>query len=105
MAVLYVDTSNSEKVSIVLEIDGKKFTASQESKILKAQALLPLIEKTLKENNFSVSDISEIRVNPGPGSFTGLRVGVSVANALGWTLGIPINGQDVTRKPVEPVYR
>lgn len=104
MAVLYIDTSNSEEISIELENAGKKFKETASSKVLKSQALLPLIEKTLKENNFSVSDISEIRVNPGPGSFTGLRVGVSVANVLGWTLGIPVNGYDVTQQPAEPKY-
>ena len=36
-----------------------------------------------------------IEVETGPGSFTGLRVGVSVANALGYSLGIPVNGKKI----------
>ena len=47
-----------------------------------------------------IKDISEIEVNTGPGSFTGLRVGVSIANALGWALGIPVNGKDLKKGEV-----
>lgn len=39
-----------------------------------------------------LSDITEIQVKTGPGSFTGLRVGVSVAKTLGKLLHIPVNG-------------
>ncbi len=88
----------------MLEIDGKKVSFEQKNEFLKSQALLPLIEKALKKQKLSVADIGAIRINPGPGSFTGLRVGVAVANALGWTLGIPVNGRKVEKKPVEPVY-
>ena len=38
-------------------------------------------------------DLDGIEVETGPGSFTGLRVGVSVANALGFELDIPVNGK------------
>jgi tRNA threonylcarbamoyladenosine biosynthesis protein TsaB len=47
----------------------------------------------LRKNNFEVKDIKEIEVNTGPGSFTGLRVGISVANTLGFVLKIPVNGK------------
>ena len=38
-------------------------------------------------------DITEIEVHTGPGSFTGLRVGIAVATTLGKLLNIPVNGQ------------
>ena len=37
--------------------------------------------------------VDEIEVDRGPGSYTGIRVGVSVANALGFALNIPVNGK------------
>ena len=40
-------------------------------------------------------DLKEVEVEIGPGSFTGLRVGVSVANALGYSLNIPVNGKKI----------
>jgi tRNA threonylcarbamoyladenosine biosynthesis protein TsaB len=90
---LYIDTTNSEMISISL--DGEKFTA--ESKNKKAQMLLPFILEILQIKKRSLKDINRIELNTGPGSFTGLRVGVSVANALGWSLGIPVNGKRVRK--------
>ena len=46
-------------------------------------------------------DIDELEVNPGPGSFTGTRVGVAIANMLSYALDIKVNG---SMTPVEPIY-
>lgn len=90
---LYIDTKDSGE--IVIKIDGKKVVSR--AKDQKSQKLLSLIDKTLKENGSSIDKITEVEVNTGPGSFTGLRVGASVANALGFSLGIPVNGRDILR--------
>ncbi len=50
------------------------------------------IEKLLKENNLEFKDISGIVFFAGPGSFTGLRIGASVANTLAYSLEVPIVG-------------
>jgi tRNA threonylcarbamoyladenosine biosynthesis protein TsaB len=98
---LFIDTSSSEK--IIIGIDGNKFETDAREK--KAQALLPFIAEKLGNSGISIKDISEIEINPGPGSFTGLRVGVSVANTLGWSLGIPVNGKLASKSEfVELVY-
>ncbi len=49
-----------------------------------AENLLPSLEEMLQNNNYSFSDISEIIVVKGPGTFTGLRVGVTTANTLAY---------------------
>ena len=64
---------------------------------------MPVIVSLLKEYTLSFQDINAIEVNPGPGSFTGVRVGVSVANALSYALDIPVNGKK-DMSFVEPVY-
>ena len=87
---LFIDTSNSER--IVVGFDDKRFEISAREG--KAQKLLSFIDELMKEEDKTFKNISEIKVNAGPGSFTGLRVGVSVANALGWALGISVNGKD-----------
>ena len=102
-AILYIDASNNQKTSVTLEINGQKKALRQKTKNWASQVLLPLIDRLLKENNLSFSQLTEIRVNVGPGSFTGLRVGAAIANALGWLLEIPVNGQ--RNKFVEPQYR
>lgn len=94
---LYIDTSNSEK--IIVGLDEKK--VERESKVEKSQMLLSIIEDELNKKGKTLKDILEIEVVLGSGSFTGLRVGTSVANSLAWALKIPINGK---RQLVEPVY-
>ncbi|MGB6881722.1 MAG: tRNA (adenosine(37)-N6)-threonylcarbamoyltransferase complex dimerization subunit type 1 TsaB [Microgenomates group bacterium] len=93
---LYIDTSSSEKV--IVGIDDEKFET--EARKEKSQKLLPFIDELLKKKRKKLEDITEIEVNTGPGSFTGLRVGVSVANALGWALGVPVNGKDLRKGEV-----
>lgn len=61
--------------------------------------LVPLIEEALHENKLTFTDISEISVHTGPGSFTGLRVGIAVANTLGLLLGVPVNGKKAIATP------
>jgi len=96
--VLYFDTTDREKIIIGLNNKRWEFT----SKNQKPQDLVSLIEETLKKEKISLNDIKEIEVNLGPGSFTGLKIGVAVANALGFALDIPVNGG---RKLVLPKYK
>ena len=90
---LFIDTSSSEK--IVIGLDDERFET--EARKDKSQKLLPFIDELLKKKKKTVKDITEIEINTGPGSFTGLRVGVSIANTLGWVLGIPVNGKDLRK--------
>lgn len=94
MRLLIIDTSNKDKVEVTLETEDGEFK-KELNQTLGSQALLGLITKVLREKNFRLEDLEEIKVNKGPGSFTGLRVGVSVANALGYSLKIPVNGRDL----------
>jgi len=63
------------------------------------------VYEKLKEIDKTVEDVSEIEVNTGPGSFTGLRVGLTVANTIGWDRNILVNGQNIKNEgPVVPTY-
>ncbi len=90
---LFIDTSSAEE--IIVGFDDKRFKT--EARQDKSQKLLPFIDEMLKKEGKKVKDISEIEINTGPGSFTGLRIGVSVANTLGWVLGVPVNGKDLRK--------
>jgi tRNA threonylcarbamoyladenosine biosynthesis protein TsaB len=48
------------------------------------------IKDILSSNNYDFNDIQGVIVFQGPGSFTGLRIGISVANALAYSLNVPI---------------
>jgi tRNA threonylcarbamoyladenosine biosynthesis protein TsaB len=52
--------------------------------------LLPMIRELLEEASLSPSDIDAIAVSAGPGSFTGIRIGIATVRALAQTLGIPV---------------
>ena len=100
---LKIDTTKKEEVfvSLINPKTGKKHTASQKQK-LGSQVLLPMIVNLLKKNKLKFKDLSAIEVNVGPGSFTGTRVGVTVANALGFALNLPVNGKK--GKIALPIY-
>lgn len=99
--ILFIDTSDQDTAKVSFEIEGKQYEKASQSRVMKAQMVLPLIEALLWEQTLKLSDMSEIRVQAGPGSFTGVRVGVAVANMLGALLGIPVNGKKI---PIAPQY-
>ena len=103
MGKLYIDSSNNLEIIIKLEIEGKTFIRKHVGQQRSSQMVLPLIDEILKEHGIKVQEITKIFVNPGPGSFTGLRVGVAIANTLGFLLGISVNDKPVGQM-VEPVY-
>ncbi|MBI4058873.1 tRNA (adenosine(37)-N6)-threonylcarbamoyltransferase complex dimerization subunit type 1 TsaB [Candidatus Microgenomates bacterium] len=98
---LFIDTSHTEEIVVGLDNDRVRTDSRQE----KAQKLLSVIEDLLKSHGFTFGDLKEVEVVSGPGSFTGLRVGIAVANALGWALNIPVNGQNVREQPVAAKYQ
>jgi tRNA threonylcarbamoyladenosine biosynthesis protein TsaB len=99
--ILTIDTAtNSPLVSL-----GKTKIALSPGKNSQKDGLLAAILLLIKKNGLELTDIEEIKINPGPGSFTGLRVGFSVANTLGWYLGIPVNGKMVADSQISlPKY-
>lgn len=99
--ILGIDTSDNRKTTVWIS-SGKKVLAKRlEENTWSSQIVLPLIDRILKEKEITWQEVSEISVHQGPGSYTGLRVGVAIANVLGWIWGIPVNGK---RKPVLPRY-
>lgn len=107
---IYIDTRDNTKT--IVGLDGKKL--EKPTGVDKSQQVLSLIEQILKKHlprrkagKKTLKNITEIKVETGTGlpagrqgSFTGLKVGVAVANALSWALGIKVNGKD----RVEPKY-
>jgi len=95
MNVLLIDTTNNKEVTIGLKIDDKQVEKKQPLDARRAQVALPMIEELLKKHDLHVKNIDAVEVNSGPGSFTGIRVGLSIANALSFLLQIPVNGKKV----------
>lgn len=74
--------------------DGEREIACQETELAREMSarILPEIKNSLDSNNLSWRDLSGIGVFAGPGSFTGLRIGIVVVNTLADALQIPIVG-------------
>ncbi len=88
--ILNIETS-TEVCSVVLSKDGKTVVEKESSSGLKHSELLTVfIEDILKHNHFDKSDLDAVAVSKGPGSYTGLRIGVSAAKGLCYGLDIPL---------------
>lgn len=96
---LSIDTSDRQK--IILKVDQKEYEDT--AKIGSSQRLLVFIKDVLQSEMVNLADLKEIKVNSGLGSFTGLRIGVSVAQVLGWLLGIKVNGKDLSKGEIIPI--
>lgn len=91
--ILALDTSTPECRMTLLEKGSIVSTKNWLAERRLALDLLARIETFLKENTISFQDLSGLIVFRGPGSFTGLRIGVTVANTLADSLTIPIVGE------------
>ena len=91
MNVLTIDTSERHLIKVSIDREDKHFEKEHEQEF-GSQVLINLIQDVLKDAELELSDLDEIKVAKGPGSYTGLRVGAAVANALGYSLEIPVNG-------------
>lgn len=98
---LYINTTSNKQTTVRLD----ELELVKESGIWKSQIVLPMIDELLKSKKAKVTNISEIEVATGPGSFTGIRVGISVAQALAYALNIPVNGKKSRNlEPLETSY-
>jgi len=88
--ILVLDTT--ERIKNKIGLFEKQFRLFEYETSDQAKELLRNIEESLKKKNSGLEKITKILVNLGPGSFTGVRVGVAVANTLAWSLNIPVYG-------------
>lgn len=103
MNILKIDTSNNLVTRVELELDKKVYKLEEKRGKPGDQNVLELVDKLIKKQGITLKDINSIEVNSGPGSFTGLRVGTSIANALSFALGIPVNEKPLG-EIAEPTY-
>ncbi|MDM5297058.1 tRNA (adenosine(37)-N6)-threonylcarbamoyltransferase complex dimerization subunit type 1 TsaB [Bacillus pumilus] len=90
MTILAIDTSN-HTLGIALVRDdtviGESITYLKKNHSVRA---MPTVEALMKECGVAPSELSKIVVAKGPGSYTGVRIGVTIAKTLAWTLSLPI---------------
>ncbi len=90
MMVLAIRTDQPEAELYVYEGKKKINALKWQAHLKLAETLNGKIEEILNKSSISYKDLHGLAVFKGPGSFTGLRIGVSVANALAYSQAIPI---------------
>lgn len=88
--ILHIDTS-SEKAHVSIAADGKIIAAAvNDLPQDHASFLHPAIERIVKESNIVLKDLSAVAVVNGPGSYTGLRIGMAAAKGICYALNKPL---------------
>jgi tRNA threonylcarbamoyladenosine biosynthesis protein TsaB len=105
MLILAIDTALDACAACVLDTDAERLIA-QESQPMKrghAEALMPLIARVMKQSGIGFAALDRIAVTTGPGSFTGLRVGLSAARGIGLAANKPVVGLTTLTAYAAPV--
>ncbi len=87
--IIYIETSTA-LCSTALSVDGRIVSERRDSERRHASLTAPFVKEMLDEQGLSVKDCDAVCVGMGPGSYTGLRVGVSTAKGLCFGAGIPM---------------
>lgn len=94
MRVLAFDTCFNACSAAVLETDGGAVVAArwEAMRVGHAERLLPMVEEVLVAARCDLADLDAIAVTAGPGTFTGIRVGIAAARGLALASGKPVVG-------------
>lgn len=92
MKVLAIDTSNKTMSVALADESGIIGEITSNANQNHSVQLMPAIEKIMQDHGWIPSDLTKVVIAKGPGSYTGVRIGVTVAKTLAWTLGIDLVG-------------
>ena len=94
MRVLAIDTALAACAAAVLDTAYGGILARESLPMIRghAEALIPLVARVMQQSDMTFRDLDRIAVTTGPGSFTGLRVGLAAARGFGVATGLPVVG-------------
>lgn len=90
MILLALDTSTPTARVALLGPDGACLASAERAAVKPSSAVLALVDETLARARLRVTDLGAIACGAGPGSFTGLRVGLSIAKGLAMPQDLPL---------------
>lgn len=90
MISLFLDTSYHNTIISIFKGKKELYFYEEENKQDLSEKLLPRLKEIMEGLHLYVTDIEKIYVVNGPGSFTGIRIGLTVAKTIAWSLNIPI---------------
>lgn len=92
MKILAIDTSSKNATVSITENEESLIELNNNDERTHSQKLMPMIDQAFKETNLSLNDINLISCCLGPGSFTGVRIGIATAKAFADSKNIPTVG-------------
>lgn len=88
MYILALETTGAHASVAIINEEGKIVEKSSDSVLNHLQHLMPMTQDLLREAGLQIGDMTAIAASQGPGSFTGIRIGVSSARALAQVTGV-----------------
>lgn len=92
MSILAIDTATQVSSVAVASADKLAAELTMQAKLTHSETLMPHIKEVLRMANVRKEQLEGIAVSIGPGSFTGLRIGLAAAKAMAYALDLPIVG-------------
>ena len=89
MIILAMDTSGPVAGVAVLEEGRIRYEAMAVNKMTHSESIMPMVEEALTRTGLHKEQLTHLAVTVGPGSFTGVRIGVTAVKAMSHALGIP----------------
>lgn len=89
MNILAIETTGPKSSVALLMENGEIFQENRGKELSHLQSLIPMIDDLLEKCQLSIDDITHIAVSQGPGSFTGIRIGMATGKALAQALNLP----------------
>ncbi len=104
LKILAVDTA-TEACSAALLVGDTLFSRWEEAPRDHTRKILPMVQAVLDDAGITLSDLDAIAFGRGPGSFTGVRIGISVAQGLAFGVGVPLIGISTLAAMAQGAYR
>lgn len=104
MRILAIDTA-TEACSVALQIPAQIYAKFEYCPREHTQRILPLVESILAEGNTALAEIDVLAFGRGPGSFTGVRIGVGIAQGLALGAMLPMVGVSTLAAMAEGAWR
>ena len=102
--ILALDTA-TETCSVALMVDDKVYSRSEFAPRDHTKKILPMVDEVLKEAGLTLSDLDALAFGRGPGSFTGVRIGIGIAQGLAFGADLPMIGISTLKTMAQGAYR
>ncbi|NIY82127.1 tRNA (adenosine(37)-N6)-threonylcarbamoyltransferase complex dimerization subunit type 1 TsaB [Vibrio hepatarius] len=102
--ILALDTA-TENCSVALLVDDQVYVRSEVAPRDHTKKILPMVDEVLKEAGLTLNDLDALAFGRGPGSFTGVRIGIGIAQGLAFGAELPMIGVSTLETMAQGCFR